>query len=104
MRRMRPSAQSVEKQNVQATQPLERRLRNIAEVGEVSRGAEAVAMDLILTVHDGNRFKACSVQFDGPVDFLQLDLSLAAVLVIALKDVVKDVLQPANHRRMRIEK
>src|SRR5207237_2486048 len=55
VRRMRAVAQRIEKKNVQVAEFGKRRLRDVAEIGEVSGGAEAVAINLRFAVHQPHR-------------------------------------------------
>src|SRR5689334_15153585 len=82
--------QRVEEKNVQIAQPVERRVGNRAEVGEISRTAETKAKDLSVAVEDRHGLKSRAEQRQRSRNVVHLYLREAAVFVIGIEDVLED--------------
>src|SRR5581483_5835265 len=94
VRRMRLVSQRIQKENVEISQLLERLLRHFAEVGQIGRRSDAVAVDLGLTVNYRARLDARTDQFQ---------LRYSAKLIVSLKDVTKHASQKVGRFRPGVE-
>src|SRR4051794_36695144 len=81
VRGVRLVPQRVQEKDIQSTQLWLARRRNVAEVSEVSRVAEAKAMDLVIAMHHADGLDARAEKFEGLSNIQQLDLRLARILI-----------------------
>src|SRR5882762_1982002 len=93
MRGVRLVAQRVKKQDVKASQLLQRFGRDLAVIGQVGGGSEAETENRSIAVDHRQRLEARSEQFDGAVDRMKIDLRQSAKLIFGLKDVAKHFAQ-----------
>src|SRR5664280_2544828 len=96
MRGVRLVTERIEKENVEVLQHFHRTLRNLAEVGEISRRAKSITVNLRLTVDNRHRRKRRAEQLQRLVIHrVKLDLRDGAKLVVVVEDVFENVLQYA---------
>src|SRR5260370_1565931 len=86
---MRLMPQRIKKQNIQPFQLIQRRLGNLAVIGQIRRRSKAVAINLSLSVDQDDRLKAYSQHVHRPVDRLQFKLRQAAEFVVSIEDVAE---------------
>src|SRR5581483_11762602 len=103
VRRMRLVSQRIQKENVEISQLLERLLRHFAEVGQIGRRSDAVAVDLGLTVNYRDRVDARTEKFKRAVNIDQFQLRYSAKLIVSLKDVTKHASQKVGRFRPGVE-
>ena len=99
---MRFVPQRIEKQDVQPFQLIERCLRNLAVIGQVSRRPEAVPINLRLPVNQRYWLEARAEYLHRSVDRLEFQLRQAPELVIPVKDVAEHPAQKRGRIRTRI--
>src|SRR4029077_3019489 len=101
---MRLMPQRIQEKNVQSFQLVERRVRNLAMVGEVGGGSEAKAVNFRLAVDQPYRFEARAKNFHRPVDRTQLQLRQPAEFVIGVENVAEHPAQKSRGVRARIKR
>src|SRR5256885_11941068 len=101
---MRPVPQRVQKKNVQAAELTQRFFRNIAEIGEIGGGAEAVAIDFRLAMLEAHRVKTRAEKLQSAVDLAQLHLGQSGVIRVGIKYVTKNRLDVPQCRFVGVER
>src|SRR5580692_1034782 len=96
---MRDVPQRIQKENVEILQLFQRCLRDAAVIRQVSRTAEAKAINLGFAMDHGDRLKARSEQLNQPLKSFEFNLSQSAELVVTVKDVTECA--PNKIRRCR---
>src|SRR3954471_10860476 len=96
--------EGIQEKDIQSTQLCLARHRNVAEVSEVGRVAEAKAMDLVIAMHHADRFDARAEKFEGLSNIQQLDLRLARILIGFVEDVSEGIAQGARGVRVGIKR
>ncbi len=94
----------VEKQDVQATQPLHRLWRDLAEIGEIGGRAKTETLNLHGAVDDLDRLKTRAEKLDRSVDVVHLHARQAAVFVIRIEDVTEHALHGLGGIRVRVQR
>src|SRR5271166_2329886 len=83
---------------------MERRLGNLAVIGEIGGGSEAEAVNLSLAMNQPHRLEVRPEKLHGTVDRAQLELRQAAILVIGVEDVAEHLAQKSGCIGTRVER
>src|SRR5438067_11411351 len=89
MRLMRLVPESVEEKNVEALELAETFFGNVAEIGEIGDGSEAVAENFSLPVQHSYRIKTQPEQVQRTIEGVHFQLGQRAVFVSGIKNVLK---------------
>src|SRR5260370_7498242 len=72
---------------------MKRCLRNFAVIGQIGGRAEAEAINFRFSVDEPDRFKACSKQFNGPINRTQFEPGQPAKFVLGVKNIAEHLAQ-----------
>ncbi len=90
------AAEGVEDEDVEILEERDADVGDVAHVGEVGGGAEAVAGDLLAAVGDGDALEAGAEELDsgagGGIDAMDLDAGAGGVAVFLAEGVLEDAL------------
>ena len=93
---VRVAAEGVEDEDVEILEERDADFGDVAHVGEVGGGAEAVAGDLLAAVGDGDALEAGAEEVDagagGGVEAMDVDAGAGGVAVFVAEGVVEDAL------------
>src|SRR5580700_6315995 len=89
VRGMRLVAQSVEEEDIEILQVRHRGLGNLAEIGQIGGGAEAISVDLRFSGNHGGGLEDRAEELERARDRFQLEAGKAAKLVVGVEDVAE---------------
>src|SRR5882757_7724044 len=101
---MRLVTQSVQEQDVEIAQPVQRLSGHIAMVGQVSSRSETETQDGRLAMNHGHRLKTRAEQLNRAVNRLHFHLRQTAEFVVRVENVAKHIAQEFCRARFGIQR